>query len=504
VPTRIWRLNDKQYVNAATSLLPSVVVPPVSTPGRDPNEFVSWEEQFPIQSAFTAQLSDAAYKMAELAARNLTTAGNAIVTCRAGQAERDCAQSFVDSFASRAFRRPLEADERTRLMGVYDAGAQNGTGFGSGIELVIAAVLQAPSFLYRTELGKSGAAGAAVALTPFELASSVSFLLSSSLPDAELWSTALDGTISDPTVLARQVDRLLALPKVQENLTGVVLSWVGTPNVLTIEKTPQDLGSQAFDDAVRQSMFAETRQFVHDVLWNAGTIPDLFQSRRAFVDKTMAGFYGVTAPAMGVASVELPANRSGLLTRAGLVASMRYGHNPEVFRGLLLRMSVLCGDIPPPPASVDIDGFNAQYGGLSTRARIQARASQAACGGCHGVMDTLGIAYDNFGGAGQFVTQVNGVPPDPAGQLTGTDVDGPFADVLDLSRRLATSRQAKECMARQLVTYAMGRQPSAPTTVSCVQREVAQGVDDAAGHASALFRAIALNPVFATRVVGGP
>jgi len=110
--------------------------------------------------------------------------------------------------------------------------------------------------------------------------------------------------------------------------------------------------------------------------------------------------------------------------------------------------------------------------------------------------------------AGTFLdsakTQVNGVAPDPAGSLVGTDIDGAFTDVVDLSRRLATSEQAKECVAQQMATYAAGRQLGLTGAGSCADREIAKIVDDNGGRASAVFRGVVLNPVFATRVVGGP
>jgi hypothetical protein len=313
----------------------------------------------------------------------------------------------------------------------------------------------------------------------------------------------VDGTLAQADVLARQVDRLLAGGAVQDNLTNVFLSWLSAQKVLTIEKTMDERAGVTLDDPLRQSMYAETRAFTNDVLWKGGTISDLFLSRRAFVDKTMATFYGIPFSGTGTVQADLPMNRSGLLTRAGLVTSVRYGHNPEVFRGQLLRMKVLCGDIPPPPPTVNIDAFNAQYGGLSTRQRIAVRASQASCSGCHQYMDTLGIAYDNFGAVGQFVTQVNGVAPDPAGKLTGTDVDGDFTDVLELSKKLAMSRDVKECMARQMITYAVGHKLADITQLSCADRDVAKAIDDAQGRASVVFRGVALNPIFTTRVVGG-
>jgi hypothetical protein len=503
LPTRIWRLNDKQYGAATADLLPGIATTQVSTPGRDSHEFISWEDLFPIQEAFTAQLSDAAQKTAQLAVKNLTNAGNTLVPCTTGQDPRACAQNFVTNFAGRAFRRPLEADETTRLMSVYDVGVTNGTGFADGIELVIEAVLQAPSFLYRTELGAGGTAGSKIALTPYEVASSISFLLSNSIPDAELWKAAQDGSIADQAVLTKQIDRLLTVPKVQDNLTWVVMSWVGGPKVLDIEKTANDRANKTLDDPARQSMYAESRQFTSDVLWNGGTIADLFQSKTAFVDKYMADFYGLAYTGTGVMKTTVPANRSGLLTRAGMVTAIRYGTNPEVFRGETLRTQVLCGEIPPPPPTVNVDAFNAMYGGLSTRERIAVRQGQPQCNGCHQFMDPLGIAYDNLGGIGQIVTTVNNVAANPSGQLSGTDVDGAFADLNELSAKLSTSGIAKECMAKKLTTYAVGHD-LVPNGVACANRDVVALVEQSGNKASALFKGIALNPVFTTRVVGGP
>jgi len=128
-PARVWRLNDVQYMNAVKTLLPNATVPVVQTPGRAAAEFVSWSEQFPVQEAFASQLSDAALNVAEQVGKNVGLA----VTCAAAQDGAVCAQGFIDRFASRAFRRPLQPDERAELMSVYDAGAKSGGGFASGV-----------------------------------------------------------------------------------------------------------------------------------------------------------------------------------------------------------------------------------------------------------------------------------------------------------------------------------------------------------------------------------
>jgi len=84
------------------------------------------------------------------------------------------------------------------------------------------------------------------------------------------------------------------------------------------------------------------------------------------------------------------------------------------------------------------------------------------------------------------------------------DIDGPFTDIVDLSKRLATSKQAEQCVAEQMATYAIGREIGPMTLASCADREIAKIVDDNGGRASSVFKGVVLNPVFATRVVGGP
>jgi hypothetical protein len=485
-------------MNAVKALLPGTTVPAVQTPGRAATEFVSWSDQFPVQEAFASQLSDAALNVAEQVGKNAALA----VTCATGQDSATCAQGFIDRFVSRAFRRPLQPDERAELVAVYDTGSKSGTGFASGIELVVASTLSAPSFLYRTELGAGGTPGQPVALTAYEVASTLSFTLLNSLPDDELWQRAVDGTLTQRAVLEKQVTRLLALPDAQENLTRVLLSWVDVPAVLTLEKTKEDLAGVTFDNAVRGSLLDEAKRFVDSVLWTGGTVADLFQSRRAFLDPRSAALYGVAAPTTTGAPADLPATRAGLLTRAGLIAAARYGKNPEVFRGRMLRERVLCGQLSDPPPTVNTDTFNAQYAGLSTSQRIALRAGQPDCATCHSFMDKLGIAFDGFGALGQAVTQVNGVAPAPAGELTGTDVDGAFSDLVDLSTKLGKSRVVAQCLVEQMLTYALGQ--LLDQGGQCARDQIATGVLATNGKLSEIFRGIALNPVFTTRIGGMP
>jgi hypothetical protein len=248
-------------------------------------------------------------------------------------------------------------------------------------------------------------------------------------------------------------------------------------------------------------MEGEVRGFLGGVLWGGGTISDLFGSRQAQLDPFMATFYGVSHPGQGTVAAELPPDRAGVLARAGTIAAIRYGTNPEVFRGQLLRSTMLCGVIPPPPPSVNVDDFNAEYGGLSTRERIAVRSAQPACQACHVFMDTLGIAYDGFGALGQPVALVNGVAADSAGQLTGTDIDGPFANLQELSQRMATSQQVRQCMSKQLLTYALGRDLDDGGD-RCAAEQIANNVTQAGNGVSRVFRELVFTGSFKKRSVG--
>ncbi len=193
-----------------------------------------------------------------------------LLACKGGEAPAACAGRFIDGFASRAFRRPLEQLERDGLKAVYEAGV--GVGQAEGIRMVISAVLQSGSFLYRTELGKSNtvAAGQTVELTNHELASSLSFLFLNSIPDAELRAAADDGSLAKADVFKAQVERLLKQPRVQDNLTTVMPEVDGArPGPQSPELATQE---KEFVPALKASMEEETRLFFKQLLSNGGTV----------------------------------------------------------------------------------------------------------------------------------------------------------------------------------------------------------------------------------------
>jgi hypothetical protein len=443
----------------------------ISSPGADEGG----ADGVAIDGRLASQIHQAAVDAAQQVVRNPKLA----VTCRPGEDERSCARGFIDRFAARAFRRPLAATERDRLLALFDLGRAQG--FGAGVGLVVQAALQSADFLYRTELGSDDPAAGGVRPSIYERAAMLSFFLLESVPDEELWRTATTGALANPGALEAQVARLLSLPRAQESLVGVLSHAFGLHRVLTSETM-----AAGFDEALRRSMHDEARRFLQAVLLSGGTVRDLFTSRQTHADARMAQLYGL--PASGAAR-SLAADRwSGILTRPGVVAGLRAG-NRSVFRGLFVRSHALCERLPAPPGDLDTAALERLESARTERQKVAVRAGTPACAGCHALIDPMGLALEHYDEIGRYVTSREGAAVDASGELRGTDVDGPFGNAVELSDRLGRSRAAAACVARHLTAAATGRRVHEPA--ACPDRSVP---DPATATLMDAVRAIATGP----------
>ncbi len=490
LPGRLWRLSDDQYVNAVSDLLPGAQIAAVPTPGRNPYEFIDTPGKLPVTGSLTPLLRVSAKSAANQALTTLAL----LAPCALTEGSPDCAARFIDDFVTRAFRRPLLEAERARLLGLYAVGAARG--HAEGVRLLIEATLQSGSFLYRLESG--GAAPPALAevrpLSAFELASSLSFFLLDSLPDSSLWSKAVDGTLATPAVYGAEVERLLALPRVQQNLARVLSRWLKLDRILVSERATLDFPNF---NALRPAMLDESRRFFTRLLTQGGTLGDVFTSRTAELTPQLAAFYGVASPAGSepTVTVELPSEqRAGVLTQASLIGSIK-ASNRSVHRGLFVLREMLCGDIPPPPASVDTQPPSPDVD--TEREFADYRRSQGTCGSCHGAFDGVDLSFERHDALGRY--QAN----DPAGNLVDASatvtLDGSqisIGGVAELGALLAKSPDVRSCVARKLTGYATGR----ATSPECVVR-VTDRVQTQAGSLLELFRAIAQDPLFFQREV---
>jgi hypothetical protein len=308
---------------------------------------------------------------------------------------------------------------------------------------------------------------------------------------------AQDGTLAKPEVLKAQTERLLQTPRAHQNIARIFLKWLGLGAGVVTE-----LNAAAFpeyDDALRASMLQESTRFLTSLLDTGGTLQDLVTSRKSFVDARLAALYGVPYTGAGdFVAAELPAERAGILTQAGVLVSKSRGH-AIVIRGKFVRRDLFCQNIPSPPPNVNIQMFST--GNLTEREQSTARTSDAVCGACHKLMDPIGIAFQKFDAMARYKpTGMDGMPADSAGELTATDVDGVVNSPVELAAKIGQSDGARLCLSKEMVTYALGRELGAAD--DCEQRRVADEVRTAGGHLTDLIAAIVHGPAFGVRTGG--
>jgi hypothetical protein len=181
------RLTRTEYVNTVKDLLGLDSPPAVNYPA-DEEGASGFRSADRLEAAFIRAFQETAEGLAVTATTRMAT----LHPCDAAKTgEAACAQRFVEAFGQRAYRRPLVAEEVTRLRTLYDQGRERlKLDHAGALGLVVEALLQSPSFLYHWELGPTAATrgpDGAVRLTAWELASRLSYFLTASMPDAELF-----------------------------------------------------------------------------------------------------------------------------------------------------------------------------------------------------------------------------------------------------------------------------------------------------------------------------
>jgi hypothetical protein len=390
-----------------------------------------------------------------------TASRDKIFVCTPASAaeERPCAERIANTLATRAFRRPVGADDLERLMPFYENGRALGT-FDTGVEQLVTAVLASPDFLYRAIAPSPNEQGEAFALDDFELASRLSFFLWSQGPDEELLDLAAAGKLRDDDVIAEQVERMLADPRAQSLVTGFALRWLNVDEIDAVD--PDDRLFPDFTDALRDDFAKEIELFVASVLLENRDVHDLLRADWTFVNERLARHYGmgvVRGPQFRRVTVDDDARR-GLLGKGAVLLRTSYGDRTSpVLRGAWV-LDKLMGTPPtPPPPGVETNLDTPEGEKPKTvRERLERHRKDANCKACHGVIDPPGLALENFSVTGQWrdVDPVAEEPIDASAELSsGEVVSGPVA-----LRQLVLRRedQFPQALTTKLMMYALGRE----------------------------------------------
>jgi hypothetical protein len=368
--------------------------------------------------------------------------------------ESACAKEIVSTLAKRAYRRPIGNDDLQTLLPFYEAGHLEG-GFEAGVQRALERILVSPYFLFRAERDPGGPAGR---ISDLELASRLSFFLWSSIPDDALIEVAARNALSAPAELERQVKRMLADPRASALVDNFAAQWLFLRNVDAASPDPRVFPD--FDEALRRAMRRETELFVHDVLANDRSVTELLTADYTFLNERLARHYGV-AGVYGdqfrrVSIADTP--RRGLLGHASLLTVTSYAHRTSpVLRGKWMLDNLLGAPPPPPPPDIPaLQETNAKTGrALTMRQAMEQHRANPSCASCHGRMDPLGFALENYDAIGRWRTQAANTPIDASGSLPdGSRFNGARGLIDAILRRPDAFANT---VTERLMTYATGR-----------------------------------------------
>ena len=374
--------------------------------------------------------------------------------------DRACADEILSTVARRAYRRPVTASDRQVLAEFFESGRRTG-GFEAGIEMGLRRILMSPDFLFRRERDpESLATGSVYEVSDLELASRLSFFLWSSIPDDELLGLAERGELDDASVLAHQVQRMLADDRARSLVDNFGGQWLYLRNIGLV--TPDPYAFEDFDANLRESMQREMELFLDSQVREDHGIQELLTADYTFVNERLARHYDIpNIYGNHFRRVTLSGDhdpRRGLLGKGSLLTVTSYAHRTSpVLRGKWLLENILGSPPPPPPPDVPALEENPERGeARSVRERLEQHRANPVCASCHQVMDPLGFALENFDGIGRWrVTGDGGGAIDAAGTLVdGRDVNGPASLREALVER---PDQFVTTVTEKLLTYALGR-----------------------------------------------
>jgi hypothetical protein len=332
----------------------------------------------------------------------------------------------LGKLAQRAFRRPLYAGELDKYIGLVQSEIAAGERFHDAVRSGMATILCSKSFLFLAE-GDENADRQQ--LNDWEIASRLSYLLWSTMPDDELFKAVDQGKLHDRSELQHQFERMLADPRARRFSQSFAAQWLSLRKLGMFPPDKQLYPN--YDSHLEQSMAGETTAYFDEVLNKNLTLREFLNSDWTMVNPRLASFYGIpniTKDEFQRVSLRPEDHRGGLLTQASILSLTSDGtrHRP-VHRGVWLSEAIFGKRPPPPPANVDPIAPNPIDSPKATlRMKLEAHIHDPSCAACHRKIDPLGLAFENYDAIGTWRTTevVTGTGDNPQVDPTGQLADG--------------------------------------------------------------------------------
>lgn len=376
-----------------------------------------------------------------------------------GDLPNEAIPPLLQTFANRAFRRPVDQTEILPYLAMAVGERERG---GSNLDALRAAyrsVLVSPKFLYFD--APPGP------LDDHALASRLSYFLWSAPPDRKLRQLADSGILHRPELLHQETERLLRDAKSGTFIEHFTDQWLDLAKIDFT--TPDEKLYPEYDEVLKAAMLEETRAYFKDLIDRDLGVDLIIDSDSSVMNARLARHYGVSWPGgEGLQRVTFAPehHRGGLITQASILKVTANGTTTSpVLRGVWLLERIMGRHIPPPPESVaalepDIRGAT------NIREQLAMHSSLKSCAVCHDNIDPPGFALENYDVIGAWRDNYRIIEPGKRARWqTGAAVDpsylttdGVFFEGIDAFRTvlLQHPEQLTRNLAEKLVTFATG------------------------------------------------
>ncbi len=308
-------------------------------------------------------------------------------------------RAFSHQFAKRAFRRPLDAEQQRFFIDSRFAGRKPVT---DSVKEVVLLTLKSPRFLY-PDLGQAD---------DYSVATRLALGLWDSMPDDELLRAAAAGRLNTPDEARQQALRMLRDSRSRAKLRDTFHHWLGIDHAEEIAKDTEQYPN--YDKSLEADLRTSLNIFLDNIVWRtAGAdFRKLLNSRHLPFNERLARFYGAQrVKHMGEFGPSFfDHERAGLLTHPYLLALYSY-HNTTspIHRGVFITRHVLGRSLKPPPEAV-VFKDEAFAPDMTMREKVTQLTKADACMTCHGIINPLGFALEQFDGIGRLRETEKGRP----------------------------------------------------------------------------------------------
>jgi mono/diheme cytochrome c family protein len=437
--TLLWKAPRRALEPIASHYLLPTPAPEVfvcSTPFPPDDRSLGWERGSTVSKEWDQAATDAAIE----AAGYISARINELAGTRDDAGDRvKKVQEFCRTLAQRAFRKSLTKE----LSEAVDRQLAASKSVETGVKRVVLLVLKSPHFLYREVDG--GTDG-------FDVAARLSLGLWDSLPDRDLLTEAAASRLSSREQVTKQAERLLADVRGRAKLREFLLTWLRADSGHELVKDAKLF--PGFDGAVVSDLRTSLELFLDDVVWSeASEFRQLLLSDEVFLDSRLAKLYGVPPPPDGTfQKIKLDAGRrAGVLSHPYLMTSLSSStESSPIHRGVFLARGILGVALRPPPEAV-APLAPSLHPDLTTRQRVILQTRPGTCMTCHGIINPLGFALEQFDAIGRYREKENGKPIDATGSYhTRAGKTIQVQGARQLAAFLATSPEAHAAFVEQM------------------------------------------------------